>query len=137
MIVNESVLRVRYSETDKMGYCYYGVYAQYLEVGRTELIRKFGLSYKELEENGAMLPVSTLNIKYLKPAFYDDELTIRTYVNKMPSIRIEFKYEIFNQHKELLIVADTILVFIDAISRKPIKPPLFFLEKVAPYFTTA
>lgn len=134
MIVNETKLRVRYSETDKMGYCYYGVYAQYLEVGRTELMRKFGLSYKQIEDNGIMLPVLSLNIKYIKPAFYDDELIIRTIIPKMPSVRIEFNYEIYNQKIELLNIAETILVFIDANTRKPTKAPSRILDKMKPFF---
>jgi acyl-CoA thioester hydrolase len=134
MIVNETKLRVRYSETDKMGYCYYGVYAQYLEVGRTELMRKFGLSYKQIEDNGIMLPVLSLNIKYIKPAFYDDELIIRTIIPKMPSVRIEFNYEIYNQKSELLNIAETMLVFIDANTRKPTKAPSWILDKMKPFF---
>jgi acyl-CoA thioester hydrolase len=134
MITSEIKLRVRYSETDKMGYCYYGVYAQYFEVGRTNLLREFGLTYRQIEENGIMLPVLTLNVKYIKPAFYDDELTIKTFIHKMPLARIEFNYEIYNQQNELLTIADTTLVFIDEKTRKPIKAPEYFLEKLNPFF---
>jgi acyl-CoA thioester hydrolase len=134
MIVNDTKIRVRYSETDKMGYCYYGVYAQYLEVGRTNLMRQFGLTYKQIEDSGIMLPVLSLNLKYIKPAYYDDELTVKTTIPNMPSARIEFKYEIFNQDMELLTIADTVLVFIDANTRKPLKAPAEFLIKMKPYF---
>jgi acyl-CoA thioester hydrolase len=134
MIVNETSVRVRYGETDKMGYCYYGVYAQYLEVGRTDLLRKFGLSYRQIEEDGIMLPVLTLNLKYIKPAYYDDELVIKTFVAKIPSVRIEFNYEISNQDKELICIAGTTLVFVDANTRKPTKAPGYFLEKILPFF---
>lgn len=134
MITSEIKLRVRYSETDKMGYCYYGVYAQYFEVGRTDLLRQFGLTYRQIEENGIMLPVLSLNVKYIKPAYYDDELTIKTTIQKMPSARIEFNYEIYNQQNELLTIADTTLVFIDEKTRKPIKAPAYFLDKIKPFF---
>jgi len=134
MVVQESKVRVRYGETDKMGYCYYGVYAQYFEIGRTEMMRKFGLSYKEMEDDGIMLPVLSLNVKYLKPAFYDDELTIRTVLPSLPSIRIEFLYEIYNQKNELLNKGETTLVFIDAKTRKPVKAPIEFIKTLAPFF---
>jgi acyl-CoA thioester hydrolase len=134
MITSETKIRVRYGETDKMGYCYYGVYPQYLEVGRTDLMRNFGLTYRQIEENGILLPVLSLNIKYIRPAFYDDELTVRTIIEKMPSIRIEFKYEIYNQDNELLSVAETTLVFVDDKTRKPLKAPASFLDKMRPFF---
>jgi acyl-CoA thioester hydrolase len=134
MITNATKVRVRYSETDKMGYCYYGVYAQYLEMGRTDLLRTFGLTYRQMEESGIMLPVLTLNLKYIKPAFYDDELTIRTFVQNLPAARIEFNYEILNPENELITIANTVLVFIDAETRKPVKAPDYFMEKIIPFF---
>lgn len=134
MLVHETKLRVRYGETDKMGYAYYGIYPQYYEVGRTELIRSFGLSYKKLEDEGIMLPVLNLDIQYLKPASYDDLLTIRTKLTKMPLVRIEFEYEVYNQHGELLNMGSTTLVFIDAKSRKPKKAPIDFLQQLKKYF---
>ncbi len=123
MIKHQTKIRVRYGETDKMGYCYYGVYAEYFEVARTELVRKMGFPYRELEERGILLPVASLHIDYKRPAFYDDELTIVTYIKSMPSIRIVFNYEVYNQHNELLNTGETTLVFIDAKKRKPIKLP--------------
>jgi len=134
MVKSEIKVRVRYGETDKMGYCYYGVYAQYYEVGRTELIRMLGLSYKELEDQGIMLPVLSLNINYNKPAYYDDELTVKTTLSNMPSVKIDFKYEVYNQHNELLNIGETTLVFVNAESRKPIKAPLSFRKELASYF---
>ena len=134
MVIHETKIRVRYGETDKMGYAYYGIYPQYYEVGRTELIRSFGLSYKKLEDEGIMLPVLNLEIKYLKPAFYDDELTIKTKLMKMPAIRIEFEYEVYNQNGELLNMGNTTLVFIDAKTRKPRKAPQDFLEQLDIHF---
>jgi len=134
MVIHETKVRVRYGETDKMGYAYYGIYPQYYEVARTELIRSFGLSYKKLEDEGIMLPVLSLDIKYLKPALYDDLLTIKTKIIKIPSVRIEFEYEIFNQNNELLNIGNTTLVFIDSQTRKPRKAPVDFLLKLKGYF---
>ena len=134
MIVHESNVRVRYGETDKMGYAYYGIYPQYYEVARTELIRSFGLTYKELEDEGVMLPVLSLDIKYLKPALYDDLLTIKTRIAKLPSIRIEFEYEVYNQNNELLNIGKTTLVFINADTRKPQRAPESFLKSIEKFF---
>ncbi|MEN8121549.1 MAG: thioesterase family protein [Bacteroidota bacterium] len=134
MVIFDSKVRVRYGETDKMGYAYYGIYPQYYEVGRTELIRNFGLSYKKLEDDGIMLPVLSLDIKYLKPAFYDDLLTIKTKIVNMPVVRIEFEYEVYNQNNELLNTGKTTLVFIDAQTRKPRKAPEDFLRQIGEYF---
>lgn len=97
MIKIETMLRVRYAETDQMGFVYYGNYAQYYEVGRVEAMRSLGFSYKEMEENGILMPVINLNINYKKPALYDDEIRIVTTVSKLPSVRITFDYECFNQ----------------------------------------
>jgi len=133
-VVYDTKLRVRYGETDKMGYAYYGIYPQYYEVGRTELIRSFGLSYKKLENEGIMLPVLSLDIKYLKPAMYDDLLTIKTKIVKFPAVRIEFEYEVYNQDNELLNIGNTTLVFIDAETRKPKRAPTDFLLKLKKHF---
>jgi acyl-CoA thioester hydrolase len=81
--INTTEIRVRYGETDQMGYCYYGNYAQYFEVGRVETLRSLGMSYKSLEENGIMLPVLDFSINYNKPALYDDLLTIETTIVKI------------------------------------------------------
>ncbi len=134
MIKHKTKLRVRYGETDKMGYCYYGIYAQYFEVGRTEFVRHLGFPYNELEENGILLPVVSLKINYRKPAFYDDELTIVTYVKTKPSVKIVFHYEVFNQHNELLNTGETTLVFVDAEERKPMRVPDNIAEVFAKHF---
>ncbi len=134
MIKNENKLRVRYGETDQMGYVYYGNYAQYFEVGRVEWLRSLGVSYKSLEESGIMLPVLNLNVNYLKPAKYDDLLTIVTILKKKPLIKIEFDFEIFNEKKELLTTGFTSLVFIDIVKNKPTKAPEALLEKIYNHF---
>jgi acyl-CoA thioester hydrolase len=127
-------IRVRYAETDRMGYVYYGNYATYYEVGRVEALRKLGMSYKEMEDQGIMLPVLSFNIKYFKPAYYDDLLTIKTSITEMPNTRIKFEYECYNEKNELLNKGDTTLVFINASSNKPCMAPDWFLEKIKPFF---
>ena len=128
MIKTETTLRVRYGETDQMGFVYYGVYAQYYEVGRVEAMRSLGFSYKAMEESGVLMPVINLTINYKKPAKYDDEVRIVTSVKQMPGVRITFDYECFNQENELLNTGTVTLVFIDKEKNKPMQPPTWFLE---------
>lgn len=134
MIKNETKLRVRYGETDQMGYVYYGNYAQFFEVGRVEWLRELGISYKSLEESKIMLPVINLNINYLKPAKYDDLLTIVTTLKKLPQVKITFSLEIYNQKNILLSTGTTTLVFIDMIKNKPTKAPQILIDKIYPSF---
>ena len=126
--------RVRYGETDQMGYCYYGNYAQFFELGRVENLRSLNMSYKDIEEEGFLLPVINLNINYIKPSFYDDLLTIKTTISKMPSVKIEFNYEIFNEKKELITKGQTTLVFLSKETMKPTKCPENLLQRLKPYF---
>ncbi len=128
MIKTETTLRVRYGETDQMGFVYYGVYAQYYEVGRVEAMRSLGFSYREMEESGVLMPVINLTINYKKPAKYDDEVRIVTSVTEMPGVRITFHYECFNQHNDLLNTGSVTLVFIDKEKNKPMQPPAWFME---------
>ena len=123
-------IRVRYSETDKMGYVYYGNYAQYYEVGRTEMFRELGFPYKKLEDDNYFLPVAFMNIKFIKAALYDDLLTLKTTLVRKPLVKLMFKYEIYNSDNELLNQAETTLVFVDGKTRKPCKAPDYFLEKL-------
>jgi acyl-CoA thioester hydrolase len=124
MITSTSQVRVRYSETDKMGYVYYGHYAQYYEVARVEMLRGLGFSYFELEQSGILMPVLDFSIRFLKPAFYDDLLTVKTVISKIPTTRIGFHYETYNQNSELLNQGLTTLVFINKSNGKPrIVPP--------------
>ncbi len=123
-------LRVRYGETDQMGIVYYGNYAQYLEQGRTEWLRELGFSYKWMEENKVQLPVIKLSINYKLPARYDDIISITTVLKKIPTIRIEFDYEIHNAEGELLVTASTTLVFVDMLTNKLKRAPDYLLEKL-------
>lgn len=127
-------MRVRYGETDRMGYAYYGNYAEYFEVARVEALRTLGMSYKEMEDNGILLPVYTFSVKYFKPAFYDDLLTIKTTIPKLPEARVLFEYETFNEKGEQLNKGDTTLVFIDRKTNKPTPAPKEFIEKIGKYF---
>lgn len=123
-------VKVRYAETDQMGVVYHGNYAQYLEIARIDWLEAIGISYKKMEEEGVMLPVYELNLKFKKSAKFDDELRIVTRLKKKPGVRIEFDYEIFNQHNELLTKAETTLIFMDIEKSKPIKCPQPVLEKL-------
>lgn len=135
MIKVTTKVRVRYSETDQMGYVYYGNYPQYFEVGRVELFRYIGLPYKDIEEYGIMLPVADLSIKYIKPAKYDDELLITTTVKKIPEgARIVFEYEIKNQEDILLTKGETTLYFMDKNSGKILRCPEQILNIMKPFF---
>lgn len=118
-----STVRVRYGETDQMGYCYYGNYAQYLEIGRVEALRSVGIRYKELEDEGIMLPVMDLQIKYLSPAKYDDLLTIETSIEEITGSRIFFTYKICNEFEKEVVIAKTTLVFVAKETMRPIKAP--------------
>ncbi len=130
---NISKIRVRYGETDQMGYCYYGNYAQYFEVGRVEALRDFGFSYKEMEQQGIMLPVSEFQVKYSGPAFYDDELTIVTKIVSMVGARIYFEYEVLNPSGKSISKASTTLVFVSKSNMRPIPPPTSFIELMKKY----
>lgn len=130
MFVKHTSTRVRYAETDRMGVVYYGNYAQYFEIARTEAIRSLGVSYKELENQGVMLPVLRLEIKYLKPAFYDELLSIKTVISEVPSTRITFEHEIYNEAEELTTLGSVQLVFVDAETRKPRRAPDSVTEKL-------
>jgi acyl-CoA thioester hydrolase len=125
----ETKIRVRYGETDQMSFVYYGVYAQYYEVGRVELLRSLGVTYKELEEMGFALPVVNLNINYKKPAYYDDELIIRTTIKKLPSAKITFYYEMLNANNELLNIGEVVLVFVNKETGKPCFAPEMVINK--------
>lgn len=128
MIKTETTLRVRYGETDQMGFVYYGVYAQYYEVGRVECMRSLGFIYKEMEESGVLMPVINLTINYKKPALYDDEVRIVTMVKEIPGLRITFDYECYNQKDVLLNTGSVTLVFIDKQKNKPMQPPQWFMD---------
>jgi acyl-CoA thioester hydrolase len=131
MYTHETSLRVRYGETDQMGFVYYGIYAQYYEVGRVELLRSLGVSYKTLEESGYELPVVSFNIQYKQPAFYDEKITVKTTILEMPTSKITFLYECFNDKNILLNKGEVVLVFVKSDSKKPCRPPAIFIDKIS------
>jgi acyl-CoA thioester hydrolase len=122
--------RVRYGETDQMRYAYHGNYAQYFEMGRIEWLRDLGISYKDMENAGIMLPVVSLSIKFVNPAKYDDLLTLKTTLLERPTAKIKFQYEITNEIGELLTTAETALVFVNRKTQKPTRPPENLLKFV-------
>ena len=130
----ETQIRVRYGETDQMGYVYYGHYAMYYEVGRVEALRQLGFTYRELEDMGVMMPVLESHIRYLKPAYYDELLTITVSIPKMPGVKMEFNYEIKNESEEIINEGETTLVFLDKTSGKPIRLPGVMRQLFEPYF---
>tara|TARA_R110002020_G_scaffold323714_1_gene539489 strand:+ start:21177 stop:21524 length:348 start_codon:yes stop_codon:yes gene_type:complete len=113
-----------------MGVVYHGNYAQYLEMGRVEWLRALGFSYKGLEAIGIMLPVISLHINFKKSAVYDDLITVATTLKKIPSVRIEFDYQIYNGEKEILAEANTVLAFVDMNTKRPMKCPSNILERI-------
>lgn len=132
MFIHKTKIRVRYAETDQMGYAYYGNYATYFEVARVEALRSLNFSYKQLEKDGVMLPVLEFGIKYFKPGFYDDELTIKTMISELPSARIKFDYETYDSEGVLLNKANTTLVFVSVKTKRPTSAPQHLLDKLKP-----
>lgn len=131
--VFENKLRVRYGETDQMGFVYYGNYALYLEVARTELIRSTGLSYKEMEERGIQLPVVNLNVNYRKPACYDDLITIQTKIVGEIGRKVCFSSELFNEQGDLLVKAEVELIGVNSNTKAVMSCPDDIKEKLSLY----
>jgi acyl-CoA thioester hydrolase len=127
-------IRVRYSDTDQMGYVYYGCYARYYEEARSEAIRALGFPYREMEQAGIMLPVTRMNVKYIGPALYDEVITIRTTIDELPDRFIRFHYEVFNEAGKLINEGETQLVFVDAATRKMVHAPQAIVDKLKQYF---
>ncbi|WP_345250441.1 thioesterase family protein [Nibrella saemangeumensis] len=127
-------LRVRYADTDQMGYVYYGNYARFYEIGRVESLRSIGVSYKELEASGVMMPVYEMKTRYHQPARYDDLLTVKVIIPQLPGARILFQYEIVNQEGVLLNTGETTLVFQRADTGRLCTMPAAWLNKLKPFF---
>lgn len=127
-------LRVRYGETDQMGYMYYGNYAEFYEVARVEMMRSLGMSYREMEASGVMMPVVELHCKYLKPAQYDEEISIKVIIKTMPRARMHFYYELYNEQNELINTGETVLVFVNMKTKRLCFIPTELGNKLKPYF---
>lgn len=124
-------LRSRYGETDRMGYVYYGRYLEYFEVARTEMIRSFGLSYREMEESGIMLPVIHSELEYKIPVLYDEEIFIKVLVFDVPRVRLQTFYEVTTAASDKVhVYGEVSLCFMDADSRRPRKAPESFLNRI-------
>ena len=135
MLEGSFTIRVRYGETDQMGIVNNANYPSYYEIGRTELLRKYGISYKEIEEKGFMLPLVDLYVKYYRPALYDDILTITTSIHQMPSSKIRFDYRIANEKGDLINEGYSNLAFLNATTRKPTRIPEILKQLMLPFFT--
>ena len=124
MFTSETKIRVRYAETDQMGVVYHGNYAQYFEVARAESIRHLGFTYKDMEAMGVVMPVIELHCKFIRPALYDDLLTIKTYIKDLPEDhRIEFNHEVLNEKENLLTTGRVVLYFIDTKTKQKTTMP--------------
>lgn len=138
MFTSETKVRVRYAETDAMGVVYHGNYAPYFEVGRVESIRQLGLTYKDMESSGVIMPVIEWHAKFLRPAKYDDLLTIKTILKELPTDhRIEFFQEVYNEAGKQLTLGRVVLYFMNAATMEKVTMPSFLLEQLKPYFKTA
>ena len=136
MFSSETKIRVRYAETDQMNVVYHGNYAQYFEVGRVEAMRQLGLSYKELEATGIIMPVIEWSAKFLRPARYDDLLTVKTILKEMPAdYRVEFHQEVYNESGKLLTIGKVLLYFLHAGSMEKSVMPENMKEKLLPFFS--
>lgn len=134
MFTSETKIRVRYGETDQMGYVYYGNYATYFEVARVEAIRAIGFTYRMMEESGVGMPVAHMNIDYKRPAKYDDLITIKTIIPEMPTSKLKLHHEVYSETGELLTKAHIVLVFINMQTHRPTRCPQMFTEGLLPYF---
>ncbi|MCF4100917.1 acyl-CoA thioesterase [Gillisia sp. M10.2A] len=131
MKTHHTYVKVRYAETDQMGVVHHGNYAQYLEIARIDWLEQLGISYASMEKEGVMLPVYEMQFKFIKPAKFDDTLKIETRLKEVPRIKIEFEYSIYNRQEELLTTASTVLVFMNAVTKRPMKCPDYVLEKLS------
>jgi acyl-CoA thioester hydrolase len=134
MYTFKTTIRVRYAETDQMGYVYYGNYGAYYEVARVESLRALGITYKELEDQGIIMPVLENYSKYIRPAKYDDLLQIKVFVKDMPDKKIRFDYEVYNEGEKLINLGHTILVFVNTDTGKSVQIPDFLVDILKPYF---
>lgn len=134
MYQSETTIRVRYGETDQMGYVYYGFYAMYYEVARVESLRKLGVTYREIEHMGIIMPVLENKSRYLAPARYDEQLTVVATIREKPSVKIKFEYEIFNEKKERINTGETVLAFVNKQTNRPCRPPQEMEDVLAPFF---
>ena len=136
MFTTETQVRVRYAETDQMGVVYHSNFFLFFESARAESIRQLGFTYADMEKMGVIMPVIDVHCRYLRPAKYDDLLTVKTMLKELPiHHKIEFHHEVFNEKDELLAVGKIILYFMEAKTMKRTSMPAQLLEKFQPYFS--
>ena len=126
-------IKVRYCETDQMGLVHHGSYINYFEEARISWISNLGFSYSEMEKSGIILPVSKLNVSYLRPAYFDDDLVVNVELAELPTSRLIFNYTIKNKD-EVVVTGITVLAFLNKENKKPVRCPDYMLEKVTPLF---
>lgn len=134
MIIHDTRIRVRYGETDQMGFLYHAHYIDYFDVGRTELMRHIGIPNTEVEAAGTMLPVVHVEIDYKNPAHYDDLVTVRTMLKQLPGVKIRFDYEVYRENGELITTGAVVLAFMHTDTKKACRPPALLMDKLAPFF---
>ncbi len=136
MLKHKTEVRVRYADTDQMKYVYNGKYFEYFEVGRTEMMRELDLTYKRIEENGFFMPVIETHIKFLTPAFYDEQLIIETRVEKLPLVKVHIDHTITSKNRNVVIAEGYLeLAFLNGKTRKPTRAPQFFIDAMKEYYT--
>ena len=126
-------IKVRYCETDQMGLVHHGSYINYFEEARIAWISNLGFSYSEMEKSGIILPVSKINVIYLRPAYFDDDLLVSVELAELPTSRLIFNYTIKNKD-EVVVTGTTVLAFLNKETKKPVRCPDYMLEKVTPLF---
>ena len=137
MFSSKTTIRVRYAETDQMGVVYHGNYAQFYEVGRAESIRELGYTYADIEKMGVIMPIVELHSKFIRPALYDDLLTIKTFLKELPlHHKIEFYQEVYNEKEQLLNTARVVLYFLEAKTMQKTTMPKHMLHKLESFFST-
>jgi acyl-CoA thioester hydrolase len=134
MYESKTTVRVRYAETDQMGYVYYGYYAMYYEVARVESLRQLGLTYKSIEAMGIIMPVLENRSRFLAPGRYDELLTIVTTIREKPGVKVKFEYRIFNEEQQLIHEGETLLAFVDQKTNRPCRPPKEMQTVLEPFF---
>ena len=135
MFTTETQIRIHYALTDQMGFVYHGHYAQFYEIGRTEAIRQLGYTYKDIEAMGIIMPVVDIHTRFLRPAKYDDLITVKTTLRELPTHhKIVFHSEIYNAADELLNTGDVTLYFMQADGMKRVEMPTPLKEKLEKYF---
>ena len=134
MLVNETKLRVQYYETDQMGVVHHSNYVRYFEVGRTEFMRRIGLSYKKCEDSGVIMPITNVEVRYFYPAYYDDIICIKSHIKEMPKARVTFFIEIYNEQGKLLANGTTTLAFVNKETGRPQRVPETMMKILSEYF---